>query len=125
MGSNTRALIVDDSLLMRHIVKKNLKSLGFSNILEAENGGQALEILREDRVGLILSDWTMPGMTGLDLLKKIRDDDDLKDTPFIMVTAEGLKGNIQDAVTAGVSNYITKPFTPETLGEIIKTVLKE
>lgn len=125
MGSNTRVLIVDDSSLMRHIVKKNLKALGFSNILEAENGGRALEILREDRVGLILSDWTMPGMTGLELLRKVRGDDDLKNTPFIMVTAEGLEGNIQDAVKAGVSSYVTKPFTVETLGNVINKTLKE
>lgn len=125
MGSNTRVLVVDDSLSMRRIVKEKLKSLGFSNILEAENGGRALEILREESVDLIFSDWTMPGMTGLDLLKKVRGDDDLKDTPFIMVTAEGQKDNILAAARAGVSYYVTKPFTVEALGNVIKKTLKE
>jgi two-component system chemotaxis response regulator CheY len=119
MGVDTsmKVLVVDDFATMRRIVKGVLKQLGFSDIIEAENGSSALDELKKENVGLIVSDWNMPKMTGLDLLKAVREDEKLKSIPFIMVTAEGQKENVLEAVKAGVSNYIVKPFTPETFNE--------
>jgi len=125
MGSNTKILVVDDSSSMRRIIKRILDQFGFTNILEAKDGSMALEELRKEKVDLILADWSMPKMTGLDLLKTIRSDNNLRDISFIMVTAEGQKKDILEATRAGVSNYIAKPFTPETLSETIKRTLKE
>ena len=95
------------------------KGFGF---IEAENGSSALDELKKEKVGLIVSDWNMPKMTGLDLLKAVRGDERLKSIPFIMVTAEGQKENVIEAVKAGVSNYVVKPFTPETFGEKLMKV---
>jgi len=125
MGLDIKVLVVDDSSTMRRIVKGVFKGLGFTNILEAEDGSGALEKLRKEKIDLILADWSMPKMTGLDLLKTVRSDNNLKNIPFIMVTAEGQKKDILEATRAGVSNYIVKPFTPETLSETIKRTLKE
>jgi len=121
--SNIKVMIVDDFATMRRIVKGILKQLGFSQIREAENGSVALEELRKEPVGLIVSDWNMPKMTGLDLLKAVKADDSLREIPFIMVTAEGQKENVIEAVKAGVSNYIVKPFTPEIFSEKLEKVL--
>ncbi len=125
MGFDTsiKVLIVDDFATMRRIVKGVLKQLGFSNIVEAEDGSAALSELKKDPVGLIVSDWNMPKMSGLDLLKAVKGDASLKDIPFVMVTAEGQKENVIEAVKAGVSNYIMKPFTPETFSEKLEKVL--
>jgi two-component system chemotaxis response regulator CheY len=124
MGVDTsmKVLVVDDFATMRRIVKGVLKQLGFNTIVEAEDGSAALEVLKKEKIGLIVSDWNMPKMTGLDLLKAVRADDNLKPTPFIMVTAEGQKENVIEAVKAGVSNYIVKPFTPETFSEKLEKV---
>jgi len=124
MGVDTsmKVLVVDDFATMRRIVKGVLKQLGFSDIIEAENGTSALDELKKEKVGLIVSDWNMPKMTGLDLLKAVREDERLKAIPFIMVTAEGQKENVLEAVKAGVSNYIVKPFTPETFNEKLQKV---
>jgi two-component system chemotaxis response regulator CheY len=124
MGVDTtmKVLVVDDFATMRRIVKGVLKQLGFSDIIEAENGSSALDELKKEKVGLIVSDWNMPKMTGLDLLKAVRGDERLKTIPFIMVTAEGQKENVLEAVKAGVSNYIVKPFTPETFNEKLQKV---
>jgi two-component system chemotaxis response regulator CheY len=124
MGVDTsmKVLVVDDFATMRRIVKGVLKQLGFSDIIEAENGSSALDELKKERVGLIVSDWNMPKMTGLELLKAVREDEKLKSIPFIMVTAEGQKENVLEAVKAGVSNYIVKPFTPETFNEKLQKV---
>lgn len=124
MGVDTtmKVLVVDDFATMRRIVKGVLKQLGFSDIIEAENGSSALDELKKEKVGLIVSDWNMPKMTGLDLLKAVREDEKLKSIPFIMVTAEGQKENVLEAVKAGVSNYIVKPFTPETFNEKLQRV---
>ena len=122
MDTSMKVLVVDDFATMRRIVKGVLKQLGFSNIVEAEDGSLALEHLKKEQIGLIVSDWNMPNMNGLDLLKSVRGDADLKDIPFIMVTAEGQKENVVEAVKAGVSNYIIKPFTPETFGEKLQKV---
>ena len=117
-----KVMVVDDFATMRRIVKGVLKNLGFNNIIEAENGKDAFTELKKESVGLIVSDWNMPNMTGLELLKAVRGDKDLKDTPFIMVTAEGQKENVVEAVKAGVNNYIIKPFTPETFQEKLEKV---
>jgi two-component system, chemotaxis family, chemotaxis protein CheY len=117
-------LIVDDFASMRRIVKGTLKSIGFNNFVEAEDGAIALKMLEKEKVGLIISDWIMPNMNGLEFLKAVKGNVKLKDIPFIMVTAEGQKGNVLEAINAGVNNYIVKPFTPETLQAKIQKVLK-
>ncbi len=122
IDTSMKVLVVDDFATMRRIVKGVLKQLGFTSILEAEDGSAALDALKKEKVGLIVSDWNMPKMTGLDLLKAVRVDENLKETPFIMVTAEGQKENVIEAVKAGVSNYIVKPFTPETFSEKLEKV---
>jgi two-component system chemotaxis response regulator CheY len=122
MDTNMKVLVVDDFATMRRIVKGVLKQLGFSDIIEAENGISALDELKREKVGLIVSDWNMPKMTGLELLKAVKEDETLKSIPFIMVTAEGQKENVLEAVKAGVSNYIVKPFTPETFNEKLQKV---
>ena len=123
MNFEIKILVVDDFATMRRIVKGSLKQFGFNNFLEAENGKEALSILKTEKVGLILSDWNMPDMNGLELLKAVRADPGLKGIPLIMVTAEGQKDNILDAVKSGVSDYIMKPFTPDKLRAKIEKVL--
>lgn len=115
--TNMKVLVVDDFATMRRIVKNILVQLGFKNIIEADDGTSALEILQKEKVDLIISDWNMPKMTGLDLLKTVRGDANLAATPFIMVTAEAQQDNIIAAVKAKVSQYIVKPFTADTLSE--------
>ncbi len=122
VDTNMKVLVVDDFATMRRIVKNILTQLGFSNIIEADDGTTALEILKKEPVGMIVSDWNMPKMTGLELLKAVRADSDLAATPFIMVTAEAQQDNIILAVKAKVSQYVVKPFTAETLGEKIDKV---
>jgi two-component system chemotaxis response regulator CheY len=122
IDTTIKVLVVDDFATMRRIVKGVLRQLGFSNIIEAEDGNAALNELKKEKIGLIVSDWNMPNMTGLDLLKAVRGDGNLKSIPFIMVTAEGQKENVIEAVKAGVTNYVVKPFTPETFGEKLQKV---
>lgn len=122
---NMKVLVVDDFATMRRIVKNILTQLGFKNIVEADDGTTAVDVLKSQKVDLIISDWNMPKMTGLDLLKHVRADADIGATPFIMVTAEAQQDNIILAVKAKVSQYIVKPFTAETLGEKINKVLGE
>jgi len=119
---NMKILIVDDFATMRRIVKNILSQLGFKNFVEADDGSVAWDLLQKEPVDFIVSDWNMPKMSGIELLKKVRSDEKLKDTPFLMVTAEAQKENIVEAVKAKVSNYIVKPFTPETLGEKIQKI---
>jgi two-component system chemotaxis response regulator CheY len=122
LDTSIKVLVVDDFATMRRIVKGVLRQLGFSNIIEAEDGSIALNELKKEKIGLIVSDWNMPNMTGLELLKAVRGDGELKSIPFIMVTAEGQKENVIEAVKSGVTNYVMKPFTPETFGEKLKKV---
>ena len=122
MDLNIKILIVDDFSTMRRIVKNLLRQLGFNNIQEADDGTTALEQLKTDPVDLIISDWNMPKMTGLDLLKAVRADATMANTPFIMVTAEAQQDNIILAVKAKVSQYIVKPFTAETLSEKLNKI---
>lgn len=112
---NMPILVVDDFAAMRRIVKTSLRQLGFENISEAEDGQAALAKLEVGRYRLIISDWNMPNMMGIDLLKAVRANDKLKEIPFLLVTAEAQKENIIEAAKAGVSNYIVKPFTAEIL----------
>ena len=112
-----KILVVDDFSTMRRIVKNLLKQLGYENIDEAEDGEQALAKLRANRFQFVVSDWNMPNMTGIELLKNVRNDPELKSLPFLMVTAEAEKEKVVEAIKAGVNNYIIKPFTAEILKE--------
>ena len=125
MDKKMNVLVVDDFSTMRRIVKNILRQLGFENILEAEDGAAAWEALNRDNIGMIISDWNMPNMNGLELLKKIRSSEEFADLPFLMVTAEAQQENIIEAVQAKVSNYIVKPFTAETLGQKIEKMLEK
>ena len=117
-----KVLVVDDSAVMRQIIKKNLKELGFSDPAEAEDGAAGLKKAGEEPVDLIVSDWNMPNMTGLEFLKAVRADDKLKGIAFIMVTSETDKEKIMEAVKAGVNQYIVKPFNSMQLEEKIKAI---
>lgn len=116
-------LIVDDYKTMLRIVRNLLRQLGFNNVEEAADGSEALEKLRETKVGLVISDWNMEPMTGLQLLKEVRSDDSLRSTPFIMITAESKTENVIAAKEAGVNNYIVKPFNAETLRSKMSAVI--
>ena len=121
---NMKILVVDDMSTMRRIVKNILKQLGFNNLEEAENGQEALTKLKADTYGFVVSDWNMPVMMGIDMLRAIRADEKLKKIPGLMVTAEAQKENLMEAVQAGVSNYVVKPFTAETMQEKINKIFK-
>ncbi len=116
-------LIVDDYRTMLRIIRNLLKQIDFDNVDEATDGVQALTKLRAGNFGLVISDWNMEPMTGLQLLQEVRGDAKLKDTPFIMITAESKAENVVAAKAAGVSNYIVKPFNAETLKSKIEKVL--
>src|SRR4030066_294367 len=118
-----KILVVDDFSTMRRIVKNLLRQIGYENIEEAEDGAQAYSKLKNGGFGFVVSDWNMPNMDGLDLLKKVRSDPELKDLPILMVTAEAEKEKVVTAIQAGVSNYIVKPFTGETLKEKMDKIL--
>jgi two-component system chemotaxis response regulator CheY len=122
---NMKILVVDDFSTMRRIVKNILRQLNYANITEADDGSTALEVLQREKVDLVVSDWNMPKMTGLELLKAVRADDALKHIPFLMVTAEAQQENIIEAVKSGVSNYIVKPFTAETLSQKINQIFSK
>lgn len=119
-----KILVVDDARVARQIIKNLLKELGFMNTVEAENGVVALEILGREKVGLILSDWNMPTMTGIELLKKVRASPKFSATPFVMVTAERMDSNIILAVQEGVTGYIKKPFGAIELETKVKQALR-
>ena len=125
MEKKIAILVVDDFATMRKVIRNLLKQLGYENIVEAENGEAALSVLKSRQVDLIISDWNMPTMSGYELLKAVRADDELQKTPFLMVTAEALKDNVVQAVKAGVSNYIVKPFTAEVLNDKISQIFKK
>jgi two-component system chemotaxis response regulator CheY len=121
---NMKILVVDDMATMRKVVRNILKQLGFVNVDEAANGQEALQKLRADTYGFVVSDWNMPVMTGIDMLRAIRVDEKLKTTPVLMMTVEAQQSNLIEAGQAGVSNYIVKPFTAETLQEKIANIFK-
>lgn len=117
-------LVVDDAATMRRIVRSLLRELGLKNVREAEDGQMALEDLKRQKADLVVSDWSMPKMNGIELLRAIRQDEVLKDTPVLMVTAEAKKESIMEAVQAGVNNYIVKPFNAKTLEEKLSKIFK-
>ena len=125
IDTKMKVLVVDDFSTMRRIVKNILRQLGFENIVEADDGENAVRKLESERIDFVVSDWNMPNMSGLDLLKWVRSHDEFKDLPFLMVTAEAQKENVLEAVKAKVSNYIVKPFTAETLSEKIEKIFAE
>jgi two-component system chemotaxis response regulator CheY len=123
VDKNMSILIVDDYKTMLRIIRNLLKQLGFNNVDEAIDGSSALTKLRDKDFGLVISDWNMEPMSGLQLLKEVRADVKLKEIPFIMITAESKSENVIAAKEAGVSNYIVKPFNAATLKGKLTTVL--
>lgn len=119
-----KILVVDDSSTMRRIIKNTLGHLGYKDLLEAEDGAQAWNLMtKRDDIGVLITDWNMPNMNGLELVKKVRADKKFEDVPIIMVTTEGGKAEVITALKAGVNNYIVKPFTPQVLKEKLEAVL--
>jgi two-component system, chemotaxis family, chemotaxis protein CheY len=125
MARKIKILVVDDFSTMRRIVKNLLKQLGYENIDEAEDGEQAFSKLKSDKFQFVVSDWNMPNMTGIELIKKVRSDPELKDLPFLMVTAEAEKEKVVEAIKSGVNNYIIKPFTAEILKEKMEKIFEK
>lgn len=119
-----KILVVDDFSTMRRIIKNLLKDLGFTNIQEADDGNTALPMLQQSEFDFVVTDWNMPGMQGIDLLKEIRADDNLKHLPVLMVTAEAKKEQIIAAAQAGVNGYVVKPFTAATLKEKLEKIFE-
>jgi len=120
--TNMRVLVVDDFSTMRRIIKNILRQIGFTNVVEADDGAAAWEVLTKDKIDFIISDWNMPQMTGIELLRKVRAHEEFCNLPFLMVTAEAQQENIIEAVQAKVSNYIVKPFTPEVMKQKIDKI---
>ncbi len=124
MDLDIKVLVVDNSAPMRRAIRGIFSQIGFNKIILAGDGSEALEKLGKEKAGLIVSDWDMPKMNGLELLKAVRSDEALKDIPFIMITAEVGKENVLKAVKAGVSSYITRPFTFDTVSKKLKKLFK-
>lgn len=123
MAAELRFLVVDDFSTMRRIVKNFLNDLGYTNVTEADDGNTALPILKTGNVDFLVTDWNMPGMPGLDLLKAVRADPALAKLPVLLVTAEAKREQIVEAAQAGVNGYVVKPFTAATLKEKIEKIL--
>ena len=123
----TRILVVDDMMTMRKLVSKVCKEIGFKDITEANDGIHAWQAINDAKMpfGLVISDWNMPNATGLDLLKRVRADSRFGKLPFVLVTAEAEQHQIMEAIKAGVSNYVTKPFTSDTLKDKLEAVHKK
>ena len=124
MNKDMKILIVDDFSTMRRIIKNLLRDLGFNDTTEADDGQTALPLLKSGKFDFLVTDWNMPGMDGLTLLKTVRADDNLKDMPVLMVTAEAKREQIVVAAQAGVNGYIVKPFTAATLKEKIEKIFE-
>lgn len=124
MDKNMKILVVDDFSTMRRIIKNLLKDLGFTSIQEADDGSTALPMLQQGDFDFVVTDWNMPGMQGIDLLRAIRADDSLKHLPVLMVTAEAKKEQIVAAAQAGVNGYVVKPFTAATLKEKLDKIFE-
>lgn len=123
MSNALRFLVVDDFSTMRRIVKNFLNDLGYSDVTEADDGKTALPILKKGQIDFLVTDWNMPGMAGLDLLKAVRSDPQLAKLPVLLVTAEAKREQIVEAAQAGVNGYVVKPFTAETLKDKIEKIL--
>ncbi len=119
-----KILVVDDFSTMRRIIKNLLKDLGFTNVQEADDGNTALPMLNQGDFDFVVTDWNMPGMQGIDLLRAIRSDEKLKHLPVLMVTAEAKKEQIVAAAQAGVNGYVVKPFTAATLKEKLDKIFE-
>jgi two-component system chemotaxis response regulator CheY len=124
LDKNMKILVVDDFSTMRRIIKNLLKDLGFTSIQEADDGNTALPMLVQGDFDFVVTDWNMPGMQGIDLLRAIRADDNLKHLPVLMVTAEAKKEQIVAAAQAGVNGYVVKPFTAATLKEKLDKIFE-
>ncbi|WP_097460344.1 chemotaxis response regulator CheY [Mangrovitalea sediminis] len=124
MDKNMKILIVDDFSTMRRIIKNLLRDLGFTNVDEADDGNSALPMLQTGKYDFLVTDWNMPGMTGIDLLKAVRADNGLKSLPVLMVTAEAKRDQIVAAAQAGVNGYVVKPFTAAVLKEKIEKIFE-
>lgn len=124
MDKNMKILIVDDFSTMRRIIKNLLRDLGFTNTHEADDGTTALPMLRSGDFDFLVTDWNMPGMSGIDLLKELRADGKLSSLPVLMVTAEAKRDQIIEAAQAGVNGYVVKPFTAQVLKEKIDKIFE-
>lgn len=124
MDKNMKILIVDDFSTMRRIIKNLLRDLGFTNTQEADDGVTALPMLKNGDFDFLVTDWNMPGMTGIDLLKEVRADAKLSSLPVLMVTAEAKRDQIIEAAQAGVNGYVVKPFTAQVLKEKIDKIFE-
>ncbi|MDY7002078.1 MAG: response regulator [Thermodesulfobacteriota bacterium] len=122
VSKDIKILVVDDFQSMRSLIKNILRKLGFNKTYEANDGTVAWTTLNEEEIDLVISDWNMPQMKGIDLLRKVRAAEEFEDLPFLMVTAEGLKENVLEALKAGVSGYIVKPFSSEALKDKIDKI---
>ena len=125
MNAEIKISIVDDFVTVRKLIKNYLKEFGYRNTVEAEDGALAMKALKSQTIDFIISDWNMPNMSGIELLIAMRADIDFCKIPFLMITAEAAKDNIIEALKAGVSNYIVKPFTPAKLNEKIVQILEK
>lgn len=124
MDKKMRILVVDDFSTMRRIVRNLLSDLGFDNIVEAEDGAPALQIMKSEQIDFVVTDWNMPGMTGIDLLKAIRAEPRCAKVPVLMVTAEARRDQILEAAQAGVNGYVIKPFNAATLKEKLDKIFE-
>lgn len=122
IDKDLKILVVDDFRSMRSLIKNILRKLGYLKVYEAEDGDKAWKMLQEEEIELVISDWNMPRMKGIDLLRKVRESEEFANLPFVMVTAEGMKENVVEAIKAGVSGYIVKPFSPQSLQDKIQKV---
>lgn len=125
MDVSLKVLIVDDLVNMRRVMKNILRSFGFRTIYEASDGKEALTMLETHEVGLIISDWNMPNMSGIEFLKAVRAQGSHTATPFLMVTAEATRDNIMEAIRCGVSNYVVKPFQADIVEAKLKSILEK
>lgn len=125
IDKNITVLVVDDYALTREMLRSIFKQLGFASVISVEDGKSALAKIREGPIDLVVCDWNMPGMSGLEVLRALRADKRYRELPFLMLTAEAYRENVMEALKAGVSDYIAKPFTAQTLSEKLELVLKK
>lgn len=124
MKKDIKILVVDDFSTMRRIIKNLLRDLGFNNVIEADDGKTALPILQQGGIDFLVTDWNMPGMTGIDLVRTVRADPNLSGIPILMVTAEAKREQIIAAAQAGVNGYVVKPFTAAVLKEKLDKIFE-
>lgn len=125
INKDIKVLVVDDHPLTRNMVRSILRGAGFDDVLQAENGAQALEVVFKENLGLVICDWNMPTTSGIEVLRAIRAEPKLKSLPFLMLTAEAYRENVLEASKAGVTDYVVKPFTADVLMKKVEEVLKK